>query len=166
MTSELPVLATVPLPDLDATAAFGRLLGEHLRPGQVLALVGELGVGKTTLVRAMAQALSLDDPEAVASPTYLLVVEHPGRVPLIHADAYLPAKLQGFLDDGGLDYLLGQPAVVAVEWADRIAPLLPEGALWVELTVSPEGGRSALCRSRLPQDFPWLPPTPYIPDRQ
>jgi tRNA threonylcarbamoyladenosine biosynthesis protein TsaE len=166
MSCELQVLAAVPLPDLDATAAFGRRLGKHLRPGQVLALVGELGAGKTTLVRALAQALDLDDPDAVASPTYLLVVEHPGRVPLIHADAYLPAKLHGFLDDGGLDYLLGQPAVVAVEWADRIAPLLPEGTLWMELTVTSDGGRVALCRSRRPQDFPWLQLGPNIADQQ
>lgn len=156
MFSELPVLARVPLPDLDATAAFGRRLADGLQPGQILALVGELGAGKTTLVRAVAAGLGLDDPEAVASPTYLLVVEHPGRKPLIHADAYLPAKLRGFLDEGGIDYLLDQRAVVAIEWADRIEDQLPAGALWLELTVTSAAGRLAICRAAEPGAFPWL----------
>jgi hypothetical protein len=76
----------------------------------------------------------------VASPTYLLVLEHPGRIPLRHADAYLPAKLEGFLAEGGADYLFDPASVVAIEWADRIAHLVPQDALWVRLAPDASGG--------------------------
>jgi tRNA threonylcarbamoyladenosine biosynthesis protein TsaE len=135
------------LPDADATERLGEALGGLLRAGDVLALVGELGAGKTCLVRGLARGLQVDDPGAVASPTYLLVVEHPGPTSLVHMDAYLPAKLRGFLADGGLDYLAERRGVVAVEWGDRVADLLPQRTLWLHLDpASREGvdGRIAL----------------------
>ncbi|MGE3174104.1 MAG: tRNA (adenosine(37)-N6)-threonylcarbamoyltransferase complex ATPase subunit type 1 TsaE [Planctomycetota bacterium] len=156
-TSLPPERARLRLPaDPDATERLGERIGRQLRTGTVLALVGDLGTGKTTLVRGLARGLKVDDPDAVASPTYLLVVEHEGPLPLRHADAYLPAKLAGFLADGGLDYLLAPDAVCAVEWADRIADQLPAAALWVVLTVTPDGGRSLAFRCAAPGDFPWL----------
>lgn len=141
--------------DPAATERLGQLLGERLRPGDVVGICGELGAGKTTLVRGLARGLAVDDPDAVHSPTYLLVVEHPGPRPLRHADAYLPGKLLGFLLDGGLDYLLAPGAVVVIEWADRIRAHLPATTLWVDLTLAPAGGR----RVRLSGDraaYPWL----------
>lgn len=146
------------LPDPAATEALGRALGERLRTGDVVGLTGELGAGKTLLSRGIAQGLQVADPDAVCSPTYLLVVEHPGPVPFLHADAYLPAKLQGFLADGGLDYLAEREAVVVVEWADRIRDLLPEATLWVHL--EPRGG-GRMCRLAGP--FPWLHRLPGAP---
>lgn len=133
---------TITLPDLAATEAFGRRLGEQLRPGQGVALVGELGAGKTSLTRGIGYGLDLDDPEAVCSPTYLLVIEHEGPVPLIHIDAYLPEKTRGFLEDGGLDYVSETAGVVVVEWADRLEDLLPAETLWIRLSHA-GGGRSA-----------------------
>lgn len=132
--------------DPETTVAFGERLGALLRPGDTLALCGELGAGKTTLVRGLARGLGLEDPDGVSSPTYLLVLEHPGRVPLLHADAYLPGKLRGFLADGGLDYLLDTRSVVAVEWADRVRELLPDNTLWLEIAVSPGAGRRLALR--------------------
>ncbi len=129
----------------------------------MVALVGDLGAGKTTLVRGLAQGLDLDDPDAVASPTYLLVIEHAGPTPLLHADAYLPGKLAGFLADGGLDYLWNANAVVAVEWADRVRDLLPADALWVELAPSPTGGRTVAMACSAPDRFPFLAELPKIP---
>lgn len=166
--------ACVDLPaDPAATEAFGQWLGERLRPGDTLALVGGLGAGKTTLVRGLAGGLRVDDPDAVQSPTYLLVVEHPGPVPLLHADAYLPAKLEGFLADGGLEYLFDARAVVAVEWADRVRRLLPARTLWLELALAPGGGRHLrlACADAaafafladLPARFPFLPSTAADP---
>lgn len=128
------------LPDETATEAFGEALGRRLSGGTVLALAGELGAGKTCLVRGLARGLGVDDPDAVASPTYLLVVEHPGPVPLLHMDAYLPGKLEGFLADGGLDYLGEHRGVVAVEWADRLRDVLPAGALWITLARATRHG--------------------------
>lgn len=123
------------LPDADATDRFGRALGAALVAGDVLALTGDLGAGKTGVARAVAFGLGVDDPEAVASPTYLLVIEHPGPVPFVHMDAYLPGKLRAFLGDGGVDYLAELRGIVAVEWADRVADLLPAHALRVHLEV-------------------------------
>jgi tRNA threonylcarbamoyladenosine biosynthesis protein TsaE len=163
-------MTSTPLPielpnDPAATERLGQWLGAHLGPGDTLGLVGDLGAGKTTLVRGLARGLDLDDPEAISSPTYLLVVEHPGPKPLLHADAYLPQKLVGFLDDGGLDYLLDHRAVVVVEWAERIRDYLPADTLWLQLAVTPEGGRRAELSCREASRFPFLARMPKIWDR-
>ena len=142
--------------DPAATERLGAWLGERLQPGDTLGLCGELGAGKTTLVRGLARGLHLDDPDAISSPTYLLVVEHAGPKPLLHADAYLPQKLAGFLDDGGLDYLLDERAVVVVEWADRVRAFLPKETLWLELSLAANGGRRATFTCTARQRFPFL----------
>ncbi len=128
-----------------ATEALGAALGAHLGPGTTVALLGDLGAGKTTFVRGLARGLRVLDPDGVASPTYLLVVEHDGPVPMLHMDAYLREKLAAFLADGGLDYLAERAGVTVVEWADRIADLLPSDRVEVELVPAPRGtvvGRS------------------------
>jgi tRNA threonylcarbamoyladenosine biosynthesis protein TsaE len=150
-------------PDPASTERLGERLGAELRGGDTLALCGELGSGKTTLVRGLARGLRVDDPDAVASPTYLLVVEHTGPTRLVHADAYLPGKLVAFLADGGLEYLFDPGAVAVVEWADRIGPHLPERTLWAELTVAPDGGRVVRLRAADEAAFPWLPRMPKMP---
>ena len=126
--------------------------------GQGLALVGELGAGKTCLARGVALGLEVKDPGAVCSPTYLLVVEHPGPRPMLHLDAYFEARSRSFLLDGGLDYLTEFQGVVVIEWADRLADLVPDESLWVELrpVAGPEGGREAIIEGRSPSSFPWL----------
>ena len=156
--AELPPMALrleLP-PDPAATEALGERVGAHLRPGDTLALVGEIGAGKTTFARGLGRGLGLDDPDAVASPTYLLVVEHPGKVPLLHADAYLPQKLAGFLEDGGLEYLFQPGAVACVEWADRLPGLVPANALWIELAMGADGGRTCAIRCGDVRGFPWI----------
>ena len=144
----------VELPDEAATRALGCFLGERMQAGQGLALVGELGAGKTSLARGVGKGLCLTDPDAVCSPTYLLVMEHPGPVPMIHLDAYLPGKTRGFLEDGGMDYLTEAGGVVVVEWADRLPNLLPEPSLWVELKMQASGRKAVISGS--PSSFPWL----------
>lgn len=148
--------------DPAATERLGEWLGSHLQPGDTVGLVGDLGAGKTTLVRGLARGLGVEDADAVSSPTYLLVIEHPGPKPLLHADAYLPQKLAGFLDDGGLDYLLDRQAVVVVEWGDRVAAHLPAATLWLELAVAPDGGRFARFTCADPRAFPFLADAPKI----
>jgi tRNA threonylcarbamoyladenosine biosynthesis protein TsaE len=138
------------LPTPEATTRLGACLGGRLRAGQGLALVGELGAGKTCLARGVAAGLAVDDPGAVASPTYLLLIEHPGPTPMLHVDAYFPEKTRAFLLDGGLDYAGEVGGVIVVEWADRLPDLLPTDTLWVELR--PHGAdadqRLAILRGR------------------
>lgn len=148
--------------DPSTTERLGAWLGTRLAAGDVVGLCGELGAGKTTLVRGLARGLGTFDADAVSSPSYLLVVEHPGPVPLVHADAYLPAKLQAFLDDGGLEYLLDPRAVVVVEWADRVRKYLPERTLWIELALAPGGGRRVALAAAEPVHFPFLEQQPKM----
>lgn len=149
-------------PDAAATQACGRWLGARLRPGDVLAVVGDLGAGKTTLARGVGQGLGLDDPDAVSSPTYLLVVEHPGPIPLLHADAYLPGKLAAFLLDGGMDYLAHPAAVALVEWGDRLRNMLPDNVLWVTIEAGEGAGRRLSLRCAAASAFPWLSDLPKM----
>ncbi|MFK7740954.1 MAG: tRNA (adenosine(37)-N6)-threonylcarbamoyltransferase complex ATPase subunit type 1 TsaE [Planctomycetota bacterium] len=151
--------------DPAATEQIGAKLGASLQPGDTLALAGQLGAGKTTLVRGLARGLDLDDPAEVHSPTYLLVVEHDGPVPLRHADAYLPEKLESFLEDGGLEYLFDAAFVVAIEWADNVRKMLPEDVLWVRLEAGEKPGRRLLLEGRTTGRFAFLRNWPTILER-
>ena len=152
--------------DPNETERIGELVGERLQAGDTIALSGTLGAGKTTFVRGLARGLDVDDPDGVSSPTYLLVIEHDGHTPLLHADAYLPAKLEGFLDDGGLEYLFDPTKVVVVEWAERVRKHLPENVLWVTLSVPPELGRKVEMRCKATDSYPWLADFSMIWDRR
>jgi tRNA threonylcarbamoyladenosine biosynthesis protein TsaE len=105
-------------------------LAELLVPGDVVSLTGDLGAGKTTFVQGAARALGVTDQ--VASPTFVLVREYRGDVPVYHLDVYRLDRLQEVIDIGFED-LLDQTGVVFVEWGDAIAPLLPDEHLRVEL---------------------------------
>ena len=110
-----------------ATRDAGRALGEALAPGALVALEGDLGAGKTVFVRGLAEGLG-HDPETVASPTFVLAVEHPGgRIPLLHVDLYRLAAGAG-LDDLGIDEALALGWIVAVEWGERLPPALRDEA--------------------------------------
>ena len=127
------------LPDEQATRALGERLGTAARAGDVIALHGELGAGKTTLVHGLAAALAITGP--VPSPTFVLVREYEGRLRLWHVDAYRLAGSDEALAIG-LDECLPGDGVTCVEWAERIADLLPATALSVSLAADGEG-RSA-----------------------
>ena len=94
-----------------------------------MALTGPLGAGKTTLIQGLARGLDVPDEGAVTSPTFALVHQYSGRMPLVHIDAY---RLSGAGDLQGIDAedWLESRGVVAVEWADRVAEGLPATALW------------------------------------
>jgi tRNA threonylcarbamoyladenosine biosynthesis protein TsaE len=119
-------LATTSVQD---TRAVGRALAARLRPGDVVALAGELGAGKTALVQGAAVALGVT--QAVTSPTFVLVKHLPAPIPVLHVDVYRLERLS-HVDD--LDEDVFAPDVVTfVEWADRITHLLPEDRLEVRL---------------------------------
>lgn len=113
------------------TAEWGRILGANLRAGDVIALVGDLGAGKTTLTQAIAQGMGIADD--VTSPTFTLVQEYDGRVPLFHFDVYR-IDADALLDIGFEDYF-ARGGVVLIEWADKILSLLPAENLTLELSI-------------------------------
>ena len=117
-------------PDEAATRAIGAALALQLEPGDVVGLSGDLGAGKTRLVQGAAAALGVEGP--VVSPTFMLVREYDGRVPVHHVDAY---RLSGAaeLEDIGLDEVFPADAVVFVEWSARVEGALPDS--WLELTL-------------------------------
>ena len=108
----------------------GAALAELLLPGDVVSLTGDLGAGKTTFVQGAARGLGVTDQ--VASPTFVLVREYRGDVPVYHLDVYRLDRMQEVIDLGFED-LLDPAGVVFVEWGDAILPLLPDEHLRVEL---------------------------------
>lgn len=130
-----------PIADADAMHRLGRYLARQLGPGDVLALVGPLGAGKTTLVQGLAEGLGID-PTAVNSPTFGLVHQYRGGdVGLVHADLYRLATPDEF-EAAGLGDLLNDPEnIVAVEWPLLAADWLPRHAIWLQLAVV-AGGRA------------------------
>jgi len=109
-------------------------LTPYLTAGQVFALVGDLGAGKTTLVQSIAHAMQVTTPDEVRSPSYALMHEYPtSTLPLVHIDLYRlddPETLEGL----GLIEALNRPdAVVVVEWADRFPDIFPSGAFRINI---------------------------------
>jgi tRNA threonylcarbamoyladenosine biosynthesis protein TsaE len=117
-----------------ATAALGAAIGERLEAGAVVAIDGELGAGKTTLVHGLARGLGVD--AGVASPSYTLMHTYTGRVPVYHYDAWMQGRERAFLEGGGAEWLEGG-GVALVEWAERVADWLPEPRLHVQLAHPP-----------------------------
>lgn len=135
--------------------ALGRVLATNLRGGDVVALYGNLGTGKTVLVRGICQGLGID-PVRVTSPTYTIVHEYrDASIPVYHFDAYRIERLDEFFEFGYEEYFFGD-GVSLIEWADRIEPLLPERALRIRVehaggdvrrvshVIEAEGSTSAL----------------------
>jgi len=115
----------------EETRDCGEAIGRQLTGGELIALEGILGTGKTHLVQGLARGLEVTE-SAVTSPTFVFVQEYRGRRPLIHVDLYRTERESDLFDLGILEYLDG-PWVVAVEWADRAGGSLPAERLTVRL---------------------------------
>ncbi|MCL2747813.1 MAG: tRNA (adenosine(37)-N6)-threonylcarbamoyltransferase complex ATPase subunit type 1 TsaE [Oscillospiraceae bacterium] len=116
------------------TEALGEALGRKISTPSVVALSGDLGAGKTVFARGLARGLGVDSP--VTSPTFALVHEHRGRLPLFHFDLYRLDGPQDLFDIGWDDYLGG--GVCVVEWGDRAAGEMPPGTLTITIEADPE----------------------------
>ena len=114
------------------TIELGQRLAERLKVGDCVALNGPLGAGKTVLVRGIARGLGLADERMVSSPTYVLVQEYAGRLPIYHLDLYRMRDPAGELADLALEEMLAD-GVLLVEWADRAAGALPKPRWQVDL---------------------------------
>jgi tRNA threonylcarbamoyladenosine biosynthesis protein TsaE len=119
----------------DETLALAGGVGELLRPGDVVSLVGGLGAGKTVFARGVARALGVTEP--VVSPSFTIVREYEGRVPLVHVDVYRIDTFQE-LHDLGFEEYLRDDAVTIVEWGDVIDGLLPGERL--DVRIAPGDG--------------------------
>ena len=118
-----------------ATTALGRRIGERLDPGDVIALTGELGCGKTLLTRGICAGLGVPLRQ-VNSPTFVLVNEYPGRLPVFHLDMYQIGAEADAVELGITDYLArAEDGVMIVEWSEKIIPLLPDDLLYISFEV-------------------------------
>ncbi|MDB5084506.1 MAG: tRNA ((37)-N6)-threonylcarbamoyltransferase complex ATPase subunit type 1 TsaE [Bacilli bacterium] len=117
----------------------GRILGELAQPGDVFALTGDLGAGKTTLAQAIAQGVQVTEP--VSSPTFALIREYDGRLPVYHMDVYRLGNRAIEEDLGFEDYFYGDGLCI-VEWAELVLPLLPADVLFIRLSAGAGSGAS------------------------
>ena len=117
------------------TEALGQRLANSLRPGDVVAYYGDLGAGKTAFTRGLARGLGCTG--RVTSPTFTIVNEHEGTIPLFHFDMYRLGSSEELFDIGWEDYL-ARGGVCAVEWSERVDDALPEDTLFVTIARHPE----------------------------
>ncbi len=117
----------------EETHAVGTILGQQSLPGDIIALMGDLGTGKTTLTQGIARGLSVPEEYYVTSPTFTLINEYPGRLPLYHFDVYRLAGACDLEEMGYEEYFYGR-GVVVIEWAEKLIGILPEEALHIHLT--------------------------------
>lgn len=121
----------------EKTMEFASFLARGLKPGDIVALVGELGTGKTVFVKGLAKGLGVREHEYVNSPTFVIVKEYRGRVDLYHFDVYRLDE-KSFCDTMDYErYFYGQ-GVTVIEWADKVASELPEK--YLEVKIEHAGG--------------------------
>jgi tRNA threonylcarbamoyl adenosine modification protein YjeE len=150
MADQDTLSAVFPLPDLAATGRLGARIAGRLRPGDLVALSGELGAGKTTLARAILTSLGM--AESVPSPTFTLVQSYEtAALTISHYDLYR-LKSAREMDELGLEDALEQGAAL-VEWPERAAARLPVDRLTVELSAHGDGRRAALSGPRRWRDL-------------
>jgi tRNA threonylcarbamoyladenosine biosynthesis protein TsaE len=117
-------------------------LAKLLQAGDVLAIDGDLGAGKTTFAQGLATGLGIE--QKVDSPTFTIIKEYEGRLPFYHMDVY---RIESADEELGLeDYFYGD-GVCLVEWASQVEPLLPEETIWIEIRVLPDGMRQIQMKS-------------------
>ncbi|MEW6220357.1 MAG: tRNA (adenosine(37)-N6)-threonylcarbamoyltransferase complex ATPase subunit type 1 TsaE [Thermodesulfobacteriota bacterium] len=138
-------MATLRLPLAGAadTARLGAALAALVRPGDLVALKGDLGAGKTCLTQHLGAALGVPASCPITSPTFAIIHEYPGRLPLVHIDLYRLESEAAIVATGVPDYL-NSTAVVVVEWSERLGSLLPPERLEIELRYQEGGGRQAI----------------------
>ncbi len=139
-----------PLPDAEATRIAARAFAARLGPGDVVALAGPLGAGKTTFVKAVAEVLGID-PDSVTSPTFIRhQIYRGGRLTVHHIDLYRVADEREFRALG-LDEWLDTGGVTLIEWADRAGEALPPHTLRLEMAYADEGRTRTLTITEPPR---------------
>lgn len=138
---ELTLISSGP----EQTRAIARAVARALRPGDVVSLSGDLGAGKTVFVQGAAEALGVRD--RVTSPSFVLVREYAGDLPVRHADAYRLNSIQELMDLG-YEELFAPDRVLFIEWGDAVAAALPDDRLEIEIRQQDEDTRRIVLRGR------------------
>jgi tRNA threonylcarbamoyladenosine biosynthesis protein TsaE len=120
-----------------ATILLGERLARFLKPGTVVAFYGDLGAGKTTMIKGFARGLGVQ--ETVKSPSFVIITEYSGRLPVYHIDLYRLESPEQFIEIGLESYLQGE-GVCLIEWAERAENLLPPATIRIRLSIT-SGGR-------------------------
>jgi tRNA threonylcarbamoyladenosine biosynthesis protein TsaE len=123
------------------TIRIGKRIGGHLQPGDVVGLVGELGTGKTQLIKGLAAGVGVGNPTYLTSPSFTLINEYKGKIPFYHIDLYRLGSEREVEGLGLEEYFHGE-GITAVEWADKIPSFLPKELLWIHLHYTGKHTRS------------------------
>ncbi len=123
----------------EQTIEIGRSLGEHAEQGDIFALYGDFGSGKTVLCKGIALGLQIED--TITSPSFTIINEYKGRLTLFHIDLYRIACEEDFLSLGTADFL-GKTGVTVIEWPDKASVYLPEESIPVYISVKDNNMRS------------------------
>lgn len=129
------------LADLSDTKRLGELLGRHARPGDIICLDGDLGAGKTTLTQSIGQGLEVAEDCYITSPSFAILHEYEGRIPMYHMDFY---RLQGpdEVEDLGFDEYFYGEGLTVIEWSKRALEILPGERLSLEIALGNDPGRT------------------------
>ncbi len=122
------------------TIELGKRVGKLLQAGDVVALIGRLGSGKTTLTQGLARGLEVKKKNYITSPSFTLIKEYKGRIPTYHIDLYRIDNIKEVYNLGYEEYFYGE-GVTIIEWADKIKKLLPKEGLIINLEIIDENRR-------------------------
>lgn len=133
---------SINLSTIQRTEVFGTLLGRIAEPGDIITLAGTLGSGKTALTQAIGRGIGIDPRIYITSPTFALLHEYQGRIPLYHMDLYRLGSEEEIESLGFPEYFYGIGLTV-IEWPERLGNLMPAERLHIELVISGEVSRIA-----------------------
>ncbi|MGD8825969.1 MAG: tRNA (adenosine(37)-N6)-threonylcarbamoyltransferase complex ATPase subunit type 1 TsaE [Myxococcales bacterium] len=130
-----------------STLRLARLVAAELRAGDVVGLEGDLGAGKTTFARGVVHGMGVSEDVAVTSPTFALLHQYRGRLPIVHADLYRLGD-EAELQELGIDELVQDGAVLLVEWGRRFEEIAQRAVLWIELDMASDDARRVRLQSQ------------------
>lgn len=119
----------------EETQVLGEKLGKTLKQGDVIALIGDLGTGKTCLTQGIARGVGIASGEVVNSPSYILINEYNGTVPIYHIDLYRLENSEEIAELGLSEYVEGD-GICIIEWAERMADALPDTCIKIHITLA------------------------------
>ena len=135
-------MLSLELSTIKRTEELGKILGKIVEPGDIITLQGPLGAGKTALTQAIGRGLGIDPRIYITSPTFSLLHEYQGRIPLYHMDLYRLSGEEEIVSLGFSEYFSGS-GVTVIEWPERLGSLMPAERLEIELVISGEMSRIA-----------------------